>query len=464
MATIQKRGNSFKITVSSGYDLAGKQIRHTMTWTPPAGMTTKQAQKEVNRQAVLFEEKVRTGQVLDGNIKFADFAERWFKDYAEKQLRPTTIAGYRKLTNRTYAAIGHIPLSKLQPHHLMSFYDKLAQPGIRVNQSYHAKPNLRECIQKANLTSVSVDKLCGWTRGRTSKVINGAGLRHKNAVLLAAALHQPISRLFEVPKQESCLSGNTLQHYHRFISSVLSTAVQWQLIFSNPCERVAPPKRKQKEAQYLTLEQAAHLLDLLQNEPEDMRCMITLLLYTGLRRSELLGLEWKDINFDAGLLSVQRTCQYVAKRGVFTDETKTYRSRRVLKLTETLLTLLRQHRAVQMETRLRLGDRWEEHDRIFTSWNGSPMNPNSLTHRFHTFIQRTDLPPITVHSLRHTNATLLIAEGTGVKAVSAHLGHSSIGITGDLYAHSLLSVEAAAAESLESTLTQAMHNRLVSGQ
>ena len=461
MATTQKRGTSYKITVSSGYDLSGKQIRHTMTWTPPDGMTNKQIQKEVNRQAVLFEEKVRTGQVLDGNIQFADFAELWFKEYAEKQLRPTTVAGYRKLTGRTYAVIGHIPLAKLQPHHLMSFYNTLAQPGVRANQSYHAKPKLKEFIERASLTTVAVDKLCGWTRGRTSKVINGAGLRHKNATLLVAALHQPITRLFEVPKQESCLSGNTLQHYHRFISSVLSTAVQWQVIFANPCERVAPPKRKRKEAQYLTLEQVAHLLELLQNEPEDMRCMITLLLYTGLRRSELLGLEWKDIDFQAGLLSIRRTSQYVAGKGVFTDETKTYHSRRVLKLTDTALTLLRQHHAVQMQNRLRLGDCWQEHDRIFTRWDGAPMNPNSLTHRFHTFIHQTDLPPVTIHSLRHTNATLLIAEGAGVKAVSSHLGHSSIGITGDLYAHSLQSVEAAAAEALENTLTQAVCSRRV---
>lgn len=75
MATIQKRGTSYKITASSGYDLSGKQIRHMMTWSPPDGMTKKQIQKEVNRQAVLFEEKVRTGQVLDGNIKFADLGQ-----------------------------------------------------------------------------------------------------------------------------------------------------------------------------------------------------------------------------------------------------------------------------------------------------------------------------------------------------------------------------------------------------
>lgn len=125
MATITKRGNSYRITVSCGYDLNGKQLRRTMTWVPPDGMTARQIQKEANRQAVLFEEKCRTGQVLDGNIKFADFAERWFKDYAEKQLRPTTVARYHVLMPRINAAIGHIRLDKLQPHHLMQFYNNL---------------------------------------------------------------------------------------------------------------------------------------------------------------------------------------------------------------------------------------------------------------------------------------------------------------------------------------------------
>ncbi len=128
------------------------------------------------------------------------------------------------------------------------------------------------------------------------------------------------------------------------------------------------------------------------------------------------------IDFQAGLLSIRRTSQYVAGKGVFTDETKTYHSRRVLKLTDTALTLLRQHHAVQMQNRLRLGDCWQEHDRIFTRWDGTPINPNSLTHRFHTFIHHTDLPPVTVHSLRHTNATLLIAEGAGVKVYPRTLG------------------------------------------
>ena len=95
MSTIEKRGDAYKIIVSCGYDLNGKQIRRRMTWKPEDGMTARQIKKELDRQAVLFEEKCRNGQVLDGNIKFAEFAEKWFTEYAEKQLRPTTVAGYR---------------------------------------------------------------------------------------------------------------------------------------------------------------------------------------------------------------------------------------------------------------------------------------------------------------------------------------------------------------------------------
>ena len=131
MPTIEKRGDTYKITVSCGYDLNGKQIRRRMTWKPEDGMTARQIKKELDRQAVLFEEKCRNGQVLDGNMKFAEFAEKWFTEYAEKQLRPTTVAGYRWALKRTLPAIGHIRLDKLRPHHLMAFYDNLAESGIR---------------------------------------------------------------------------------------------------------------------------------------------------------------------------------------------------------------------------------------------------------------------------------------------------------------------------------------------
>jgi hypothetical protein len=94
MAIVVKRGDTYKITVSCGYDLNGDQIRKHITWAPAPGMTAKQEAKELERQKVLFEEKCRSGQVLDGGIKFADFAELWFTDYADKQLKPKMVVRY----------------------------------------------------------------------------------------------------------------------------------------------------------------------------------------------------------------------------------------------------------------------------------------------------------------------------------------------------------------------------------
>ncbi len=458
MATITKRGQSYQIRVSCGYDVDGKQIRRTRTWRPDAGMSERQIQKELDRQAVLFEEQCRTGRVLDGNIRLADFIDLWFDKHAATHLRPTTVAGYRKLVARTVAALGHIRVDKLQPRHLMAFYENLAEPGIRAPRSLKARPALRQRIKKAGMTTIAIDRACGWPRGKTSKVLYGDGLSAENCEKLAALLGVPVDRLFEA-QEDKPLSGNSILHYHRFLSSLMTSAVRWQLRFDNPCLRVTPPRKEDKEAVYLDEAQAARLLLLLDAEPEDFRAMVTLLLYTGLRRSELLGLAWEDIDWDKQLLSVRRTAQYVAGQGTITDTTKTRQSRRVLKLTDSAFALLRRHRAAQMQEELKLGDKWQHSGRIFTTWDGRPMNPNALSRRMHSFIQRTDLPPITAHSLRHTNATLLIAEGVNIKTVSAHLGHSTISTTGNIYAHAIQSAEAAAADALETTLSAALHQQ-----
>ena len=454
MATITKRGNSYRITVSCGYDLNGKQLRRTMTWAPPEGMTKRQAEKELDRQAVLFEEKCRTGQVLDGNIKFADFAEKWFKDYAEKQLRPTTVAGYRRLMKRILPAIGHIRLDRLQPHHLMAFYDNLSESGIRENTVYKLGENWPELLKDRGVKQAELARLCGVDVNKMSKAAHGAGLYRCNAEKIAAALNLPLDTVFVSTAPDSKLSGNSVQHYHRLISSILSTAVKWQVIFSNPCERVDPPKIEKKEAHYLDETQAARLLEALEQAPEQYRVMVALLLFTGLRRGELCGLEWDDIDWDEGLLSVRRSSLYLPKQGIFTDETKTATSQRVIKLPDDALTLLRQHRTEQAKQRLLVGDQWQDSHRLFTTWNGSPIHPDTFSKWFSGFVKAHDLPPVTAHSLRHTNATLLIAAGVNVKTVSAHLGHATIATTGNIYAHAIKSAEAAAAEALQSVLTR----------
>lgn len=173
MATITKRGNSYRITVSCGYDLNGKQLRRTMTWTPPEGMTKRQTEKELDRQAVLFEEKCRTGQVLDGSIRFADFAEQWFANYAEKQLRPRTVGRYRELMPRINAAIGHIRLDRLQPHHLMQFYANLEEAGIREDSKQRFKGDLKEMLRSRSITKTAFAEQAGVSPAVLASITQG---------------------------------------------------------------------------------------------------------------------------------------------------------------------------------------------------------------------------------------------------------------------------------------------------
>ncbi len=120
--------------------------------------------------------------------------------------------------------------------------------------------------------------------------------------------------------------------------------------------------------------------------------------------------------------------------------------------------LLKRYRMWQNSERLRIGDQWaeewEQHPRLFTTWDGKPLHPSTVTGWFHTFIERSDLPPISIHSLRHTNATLLIAAGTSLTTVAARLGHANSTTTSKIYAHVIQSADAAASAAIGSIVHQ----------
>lgn len=364
MATITKRGETYKITVSCGYDMAGKQIRKNLTWKPAPGMTAKQIEKEVERQKVLFEEKCRTGQFLDGSTKFADFADKWMKEYAEKQLRPKTLAGYQALMKRIIPAIGHIRLDKLQPAHLLAFYDNLEESEMRDDQKYVITVDLMKALTESGIKKTAFAKMAKVGISTLDSAIQGNNVSKKSAEKISAALSKPINAVFKTADADSHLSGKTILHHHRLISSILSTAVQWQVIFSNPCERVKPPKVEKKEPRYLDEEEASRLLDLLDYEDIQYRTMIKLLLFTGFRRGELLGLEWPDIDFKSHVIHVRRSSLYLPEKGIFVDETKNATSSRTVKVQDDAFQMLREFRQWQTAQRLQVGDKWESTDRL----------------------------------------------------------------------------------------------------
>ncbi len=455
MATVQKRGNTYKITASCGYDTNHKQIRKTMTWKPEPGMTPKQIEKEIKRQVVLFEEQCAKGLCLDGKIKFADFAKQWIEDYAEKQLKATTIVRYKELLVRVNEAIGHIRLEKLQPIHLLQFYDKLAESGAKNSEKHLLNDDLNKILKDRKITKVKFSELSGVSQSTIRAVCRGETVNIKTASSIATTLNIPLDTLFKPSISENKkLSDKTILHHHRLISSILSTAVQWQLIFSNPCDRVKPPKVESKEARYLDDEQTAVLFERLQTEPAQYKTMIMVLVYTGMRRGELCGLKWTDIDFKNRIINIQRTSLYLPGKGIFEDSTKNYSSQRVIKVSDMVISLLKSHRMQQNTDRIKIGDRWEDTGYIFTAWNGKPIHPDTLSGWFRSFVKKHDMPDVSIHSLRHTNATLLIANGVNLTTVANRLGHANTNTTTKIYAHAIKTADEMAADTLQDILNK----------
>lgn len=160
----------------------------------------------------------------------------------------------------------------------------------------------------------------------------------------------------------------------------------------------------------------------------------------------------KDIDYKNNMITVCRTSQYLPEKGIFTKGTKNDSSVRTIKLPEQAFELLKVHRKWQRKKRIAIGDRWVDSDRIFAQDDGTPVHPDSITGWFHDFISRTDLPQISIHSLRHTNITLLLAAGIPLRTVSYRAGHAQTSTTSNIYSHAIRTADEKAAEVLESML------------
>lgn len=381
MATIKKRGDSYLIRVSCGYDVNGKHKEQSMTWKPDEGMTKKQIEKELNRQAVMFEESVNHGFKTSA-MKFQELAEEWFENYAKNALRSTTYERMLQLTQRVYPAIGHLRIDKITARHLQGFVNSLAKEGAN-------------------------------------------------------------------EKTDKPLASKTIRHNLSFISDVFSYAVRMDLVSDNPCRKVTIPKGEVKEKPIYSQEEIAQLLTAINGEDTKYRAFFYLIAYSGFRRSEMLGLEWKDIDFKNNIISIKRTSNYTSERGIYTDTTKTKRSKRVLKISPYIMGILKELKDEQDEEALRLGDKWVESDRLFVEWNGEPMNNQTPYGWLKEFCEKNDMPFYGIHSFRHFAASALISSGLDVVTVSGALGHCNSGTTLNVYAHMFQTTQARVAQTMD---------------
>ena len=389
--SIEKRGkNSYRLTVSEGFDLNGNPMIHRKT----VHGTKRDAEVELAK----FVTEVQNGLVVDGkSLKFSEFTEIWKRDYGSKELAPSTYKRYcRMLETRLLPYFGHFYINKIRPTDIMKFYDLLEKDTQLIRK-------------KGN---------------------NGT-------------------------KTKKPLSGKTILEHHRLLRAMLHKAVYWQLIVANPAERVQPPKSRKPKRKSYDDEQTKILLEnleLLSSKDTKYKVAIILTVFTGVRLGELMGLEWTDVDFKNGILSINRSSQYLSDMGVFTKVPKTESSIREIAIPEFIISLLEEYKLWYEEQKSIYGELWTNSDRLFVQADGKPMHPSTISKWFVKYVGQIGLPVINFHGLRHTNASLLVAQNIDIAVISARLGHAQISTTFDFYVHPLLSHNRKAGYALETLL------------
>jgi integrase len=251
--------------------------------------------------------------------------------------------------------------------------------------------------------------------------------------------------------KEGGLSSGTIQFVHRVLKNIFSRACDWKLIKVNPLADIKKPKVTQKEMQVYDEQETALLFQTLEDEPIEWRMMVILALTTGLRRAELLGLEFEHIDMVNGTVLVKQsiTMSENGERRIKAPKTKS--SVRKVSLTPSVLDDLKEYYLHERKKKLRVGDKWKggEHFFVFSSWDGQALYPTSPTMWWRRFIIKSGLKHIRFHDLRHTAATLLINQGVHAKTISDRLGHASISTTMNVYGHHLQVADQEAANKLE---------------
>lgn len=387
--SIEKRGpNTFRLVVSAGRKADGTRKKMYKT-VNVEGKTEAEIKKKSEKELAKFIAEVEKDDYIEpSKFTLQDFAEMWIKDYAKPKLAPKTIYRYEQLLN-----------SRINPT-----MGHLKISTIKPMHLVKFFSNLQE-----------------------------DGIRED--------------------KREGKLSNTTLLHYYRLMSVMFNTAVKWQIISNNPIQYVEAPKRNNEEGDFYNEDEVNLLMNVLLKEKLNRQIAILLALVGGLRVGEITGLKWKNVHFETNEIFIEEATQYIPKIGTFKKEPKNKSSNRIVSLPKTMIETLKWLKKKQKNDKKKCGKRlWIDSGYVLIQWNGERIHPDTPGKWFDKIIKKYKLRKITFHELRHTSATLLIANGENVSALSKRLGHSRTSTTMDIYAHALKSSDKSAADKLENII------------
>jgi integrase len=275
---------------------------------------------------------------------------------------------------------------------------------------------------------------------------------HLGRIKLEKMTPSDVQRLLDL-KLASGVHPRTVLNIRALLSYALNDAIRWGLLTRNSAALVRSPKIPRQEMKVWTEEQARTFLDCCSGKR--LGALYTLALFTGMRRGELCALRWSDLDLDGGVLTVARSLQRTCTKGLVFEEPKTAKGRRSISLAPVVVAALRSHRKRQLQRRLAAGPSWKDQDLTFSTGIGTPLDPRNLALDYDRMIEKAEVPRIRFHDLRHTFATIGLAQGVHPKVMSDMLGHAKVSMTLDTYSHALPKFQTEAADKIADALVGA---------
>ena len=435
MANVRKRGDKYIIEVYKGRTLSGKKIVECTTFTPDAAKTMRQNEKALQAFVLEFERKVKDGRSRGDAVTLQNFAERWLKEYGEKELERTTFQTYRdSLRLQLLPRAGFMKLSDIRPLTVQNILNDMREKGY----SYGSRRGMysEETIRTARTVLSSV---------MSAAVENGYITQNPCSVRQRKHKHKKVSE-----KVIRCFTAEQ--------------AALFMDIIENPIPIMVDEKTHMRRGKPVKIK--AHQNGAI-NVPLKYRAIFLLTLFSGCRRGEIIALTWKNVDFKKNTVHIRQSAARVdGKQYVKTPKTQS--GYREIYMPAAVMDVLKELKRQQRKDILALGTAWKgsrntEDNFCFTQATGEMMGIETPNNELRKVLraynkactdEKKRLPEITLHELRHTSASVLIAQGLDVQTVAARLGHADSVTTLKIYSHAFTERDRDAATALERVLLQ----------
>ena len=430
---------SYKVTVSMGRKSDGKQIIKTATFPYDPTKTEKQNEKARDEFVREFEDKCKSRRVLSDKIRLKDFSEIWFKNCVSERERITQRDYRNNLENIIIPYLGHYKLSEIRVNTVQEFLKDLQESGYDYGK------------RKGKYSKSTITKIKRILSSLFSYAVANE-LLPSNPVSLLNRQHSKV----EPPKAVKCFDIQQAADFIAFIENPIQIIVPEHVRIRNR-KPVLVPEFIQREMIVPLKHYAA----------------FTLTIFSGIRKEELLGLKWKDIDFTKCTIEINKAVLYLTGEGYIEKTPKSKAGYRKINIPRDCIDSLKKLKIQQRKMILEQGTAWQgsrdiEECWCFTRENGEHMSPNYLTQELQSYIrcynklckeESEKLPVITFHQLRHTHASIAIAQGLEPTAVAKRLGHSNASVTLGIYAHSFTERDKAASDAVESAIVSAKNRK-----